>query len=98
MARTPVTDELAELANLGPASARMLREAGVRSVEELQEIGAVAAWRQLRFALGPRVTLNFLYALEAALAGMDWRDIPTARKTELRIAAERIKDELRRRR
>lgn len=85
---------LARLPGLGPTSARMLVEAEVGDVAALHRLGVVEAWRRLRFRHGARVTVNFIYALEAAIRGIDWRDIEDARKAELKAAAMAIKLEL----
>ncbi|MGE0701364.1 MAG: TfoX/Sxy family protein [Hyphomicrobiaceae bacterium] len=82
--------ELAALPGLGPASARMLIEAGVQDVRALQRLGPVDAYRRLRFRFGGKVTLNFMYALECAVRRLDWRDLEQGRKDELKRAAREI--------
>lgn len=72
-----------ELHGIGPYMVRMLAEIDVHTVETLQQLGAVEAYARLRFAVGKRVNLNALYAMDAALAGIDWRDITPARKAAL---------------
>ena len=67
---TPVT----RLRNLGPVSAEMLREIDVKSAEELRDMGAVEAYRRLRFVFGARANQNLFFALLGALEGRDWRD------------------------
>jgi DNA transformation protein len=75
--------------NLGPVTLRRLAEIGVETEEDLRRMGAAEAWRRLRFAFGKDVTLNALYALQAALIGSDWRDLPEETRRRLRaIAAE----------
>jgi DNA transformation protein len=73
---------LAALRNLGPASARMLAEAGIRSVAALRKAGAVEAFRRVRHAV-PRVSLNLLWALEGALTDRAWQDIARTDRTRL---------------
>jgi DNA transformation protein len=76
---------LRNLRNLGPASERLLLAAGIATPEELDEVGAVEAYRRA-VAAGGRPSLNLLWSLEAALLDLDWRDLPEARKAELREA------------
>jgi DNA transformation protein len=57
-------------ANPGSRSAGWLREAGFQSLAEVQAVGSVEAYRRTK-ALHPRsVSLNLLWALEAALLGI----------------------------
>ena len=79
---------LEHLRNIGPKSARLLREVGIDSPEDLGEIGAVAAYRRLKFFNPRSVSLNMLWALEGALTDRDWRDIPPEMKDRLRAKAE----------
>lgn len=82
---------LLQVRNLGPMSAYMLAEAGIQSVEDLRELGAVEAYARLKFAFGRRIGLNALWALDAGLADIDWRSLPPERKAELRASlAERL--------
>jgi hypothetical protein len=86
---------LAALPSLGPASARMLIEVGVRDPEDLRARGAEAAYRALRFAHGARATATFLlYALDVAVRGVAWADLGAARMARLRARALQIQDEL----
>lgn len=78
--------KLAELNNLGPVSTGWLNAVGVRTSADLAELGAIEAYRILK-GHGYRVTLNLVYAIDGALRGRDWRDLPAARKRELRVAA-----------
>jgi DNA transformation protein len=73
-----VTDQqtaLRDLPNLGPASERMLVAAGVRTPADLDRIGSVEAFRRV-VASGGEPSLNLLWAMEGALLGLDWRDVP----------------------
>jgi DNA transformation protein and related proteins len=74
---------LRDLPNIGPASERMLAAAGIETPAELDRLGAVEAYRRVLDA-GCPPTLNLLYALEATLLGLDWRDLPVDRKEQLR--------------
>lgn len=59
---------LADLPNLGPKSAQMLARAGITTLHQLRELGAVADYVAANRA-GGNVSLNLLWGLEAALLG-----------------------------
>jgi len=75
------------LPNLGPTSAAWLREAGVKTITDLERIGPVAAYRRTK-QKHPEATWNLLWALEAGLLGKDWREISAAEKRRLRSELE----------
>lgn len=77
-----------DLRNLGPASERMLHDAGIGTPEQLDEVGAVEAYRRAVDA-GAHPSLNFLWSLEAALLDLDWRELPAGSKAELQAEIER---------
>lgn len=79
--------DLAALPNLGPASARWLAGAGVRTVTELRRIGPVAAFQRIALREGPAATANLLYALYAAIENKHWTEISQGEKARLRRAA-----------
>ena len=87
-------DALAALPSLGRTSARMLIEAGVPDVDTLHRLGPIEAYRRLRFRHGSRVTLNFVYALECAIRGLDWRTLDPGRKARLAAQARAVAAEL----
>lgn len=74
---------IGQMRNLGPAMARWLAEIDVRTEADLRAIGAVAAWNRLAFVMGRRVSLNALYAMDAALIDTDWRHLSPERKAAL---------------
>lgn len=78
---------IARLRNLGPASARMLGEAGIGSVAALRRLGAVRAWRHVR-AHHPRASLNLLWALEGALTDRGWQEVARTERTRLLAALD----------
>lgn len=74
---------VSELRNLGPKSALVLMECGIRTIDELAEIGAVKAYVRAK-ALRPKsVSLNLLWALAAGLEDRDWRELSAAEKARL---------------
>ncbi|NDY92579.1 TfoX/Sxy family protein [Ideonella livida] len=78
---------LAQRAGLGPKSALWLAEAGISTWEQLQALGAVAAYVQVRQA-GRPASLNLLWALEGALSGLHWQVVAREHRTSLLLALE----------
>lgn len=85
---------LAALPSLEKVLARMLVDAGIRDTGTLRRLGTIECFRPLRFRHGDRVTTNFIYALECAILGIDWRTLDKARKTQLKQRADAVKAEL----
>ena len=85
-----------DLPNLGPATRRRLEEAGIATESELRSLGAVEAYRRLKFRDPKRVSLNALYALEAALRNCHWLHLPADVKAALKAEAGAIDDALHR--
>ena len=77
----------AKIRNIGPKSMAWLRQTGVRTLEDLQAVGALAAFVRIKRA-GFRPSLNLLYALEGAILGCHWQEIPDERRTALVQSAE----------
>jgi DNA transformation protein and related proteins len=84
------------LPGLGPVTEGWLAEAGIRTVQELRAIGPVEAYRRLKFMMPRQVNLNALYALEAALRGYHWLDLPQDVKAALQREAQAINEARRR--
>lgn len=80
-----MTMQLKELRSLGQKSQQMLHDAGIFDLKQLEALGAVAAYRQVK-AVCPRASLNLLWALESALTGVPWQDV--ARWQRQRLLAE----------
>lgn len=76
-----------KLRNVGPKSAAWLRQVGIRTQTDLETAGSVAAFIKVKRA-GFRPSLNLLYALEGALLGCHWQQVPEARRTEMLQQAE----------
>jgi DNA transformation protein len=75
------------LPNLGPTSGKWLREVGIRTKDDLERFGPVAAFQLVRDRQ-PSVSLNLLWALSAALADKDWRELSKSEKRQLRSEVE----------
>jgi DNA-3-methyladenine glycosylase I len=74
------------LPNVGPASRRWLRAVGVTNLGQLRALGPVGAYRVLR-SHGYNASLNLVYALHAALEGIDWRALRAEDRAALKAAA-----------
>ena len=70
------------LANLGPASVRMLNGVGIHSEQDLRALGAVAAYFAVKTSEA-NASLNLLWALEGALSGRHWRVVAREDRTSL---------------
>lgn len=70
--------------NLGPKSREWMAAVGVHTGADLAAIGAVEAYRRAKAAFPDRVSLNLLYALEGALLGMRWDELPAEIKADLK--------------
>jgi DNA transformation protein and related proteins len=80
--------------SLGPESVQMLASIGVHTLDDLRAMGAVAAWTQLRAKQPPGLTMNGLYALEAALRGCHWLALPGEVKVALKAEAAVVRASL----
>ncbi len=80
-----------DLLNLGEKSERMLAAAGIETVAQLQKLGAVQAYLQVRDS-GEPVSLNLLYALEGALSNTHWNRLPADVREALLMAVDAASD------
>ena len=80
-------ERVANLPNLGPKSEQMLLLAGITSLAQLKELGAVRAFCQVKRA-GANASLNLLWALEGAILGIPWQVVAREHRTSLLLALE----------
>ena len=78
---------IASLPNLGPKSEAALHTAGIHCVQELQKLGAVAAYVQVKRSGAP-ASLNLLWAIEGALTNLPWQVVAREHRTSLLLALE----------
>ncbi|MDH2917365.1 MAG: TfoX/Sxy family protein [Gallionella sp.] len=76
---------ISDLPNFGPKSQQMLEQAGIKTVEQLRELGAVRAFVQIKRS-GAASSLNLLWAMEGALSGRHWQMV--AKHDRLRLLLE----------
>ncbi len=86
---------LTSLKNIGAISATWLESVGIKTAEDLYELGVVEAYRRVKTAYPERVTLNMLYALQGALLDLHWKEVPPEMKTAL---LQQVGEEVTRRR
>jgi DNA transformation protein and related proteins len=75
--------KLENLPNIGVALADLLREAGINTPEDLFETGAIQAFIRIK-AVDPEACLSKLCALEGAVEGIRWHNLPSEKKAELK--------------
>ena len=83
---TPITS----LMNLGAKTANWLAAVGIHSAEDLEQVGVVEAYCEVKKLYPERANLNLLYALQGAVLGIPWALLPEAMKEDLRIQASKL--------
>ncbi|CAH1199913.1 DNA transformation protein TfoX2 [Vibrio harveyi] len=79
-------NRLKDLPNLRLATERMLKKAGIDSVEQLEAEGALNAYKAIQDTHASTVSLELLWALEGAIKGTHWSVVPQSRREELMSA------------
>ena len=79
--------ELLELKNLGIASVNILRAIGINTFSDLQEMGAVEAYRRIK-ERDIHVSKVMLYALYGALTDCHWKELAPDLKAQLVAEAD----------
>jgi len=85
---------LAKLPSLGTTSAELLSQVGITDLKTLQEHGSAESFRALRMRFGKRITVNWIYALESALLGLDFQSLGKEQKLKLKDSARGVIHEL----
>lgn len=75
--------QLSELLNIGKDTERQLNEVGIRSFEELKELGAEQAWLKIQ-EIDESACIHRLLGLEGAIQGVKKTLLPDKRKAELK--------------
>ena len=79
---------LVGLRNLGATLCRKLAEVGIHDAQELARVGPAQSYLRLVSAAGRRLPVcYYLYSLEGALRGEDWRWLSDRDKQRLRSEA-----------
>ena len=82
--------DLTSMRNIGAEMARKLAAVGIRTPEELTEAGAKGAFFRLK-TLYPSVCLVHLYALEGAVRGVEFNELPPEDKADLKEFSDALK-------
>ena len=82
--------DLADAFNLGPKSSAWMQRIGIRALAQVCELGVIEVCRRLR-ASGAPVSVVMAYALEGALSGCKWNEIPVESRQWLRADFQRMK-------
>jgi len=77
-------NSVGQVKNIGPKTAEKLAMVGITTVDDLHEVGAIEAYCRLRRLNPAFISLVGLYAMQAGLMGIDWRDLPGQIKTDLK--------------
>lgn len=76
-------EKLSDLPNIGKELERQLREAGIKSYEQLKSLGAEQAWLKIQ-KKDPSACMHRLLALEGAIQQVKKTTLPENRKAELK--------------
>ena len=87
-----VTELAKQLRNIGPKMAAQLIKAGIDSPEKLRRVGAQKAFEKMYSDGDAYGDFNaaYLYALEGAIRGCDWLDLPEKIKQEHKQYAQKL--------
>ena len=80
--------EIENLKNIGVTTAQWLHDAGIHTKADLEEIGAVMAYKVLQHQRPQKVNIMLLYALQGALLDVHWNALPPALKEQLKLDAQ----------
>lgn len=81
---TKKPQRIKDLPNLRLTTERMLKKAGINSVDELIEQGSLKAYQAIReSSTSSSISLELLWSLEGAIEGKHWSVIPQSRRDEL---------------
>jgi hypothetical protein len=78
------------LLNLGPKSSQWLADAGISTRTQLASLGPIEACRRVR-KHGQPASVLMAYAIEGALTGQHWNELPRETKSWLRSEFARMK-------
>lgn len=74
---------LSQYKNIGEKSEALLNQVGIYSIEDLDAVGAITAWKRVR-EIEPSASLVGVYALQGALMNLHWNHLPDEIKADLR--------------
>ena len=84
MNETKTIETLTSLSNVGDVLAKKLAVIGITSHDDLVSLGSVEAMLKIRDGLDPGACYNMLYAIEGAIRGIRWHNIPKEERSLLK--------------
>lgn len=78
-----IVGELSFLPNIGKSVEDQLNEVDIETAEQLKEVGSKKAWLEIK-AIDESACFNRLCALEGAIRGMRWHNLPDEVKADLK--------------
>lgn len=84
-------NEISDLPNLGPKSSEWLNAIGIFTFSDMESVGAVEIYRQLR-ELDYPASLNLVYAIHGATINCPWNHLPPDIRDDLRTQVAKIKN------
>ena len=81
--KTAEPSRIKDLPNLRLATERMLKKAGINTVEELRNTGSVNAYKAIQQTHSSHVSDELLWSLEGAIKGMHWSVVSKETRCEL---------------
>ena len=79
---------------LGPVTSPELASIGIQTVEEMRELGWEEVCMRWVEAFPLRLNLNAFHGVQAAIEGIDWRDLDADSKRRARQLRDRLAREL----
>jgi DNA transformation protein len=86
----PASPDEPLIRNIGAKTSEWLREIGIHSLAEIEDLGAVEVYKRLKRAFPHRVSLNALYGLQAAILNIHWTALPPDMKADLKAQVRDI--------
>jgi DNA transformation protein len=74
--------------NIGPVLSGELRQAGIETIEQLQRVGYVKAWRRIHAVNPERDCTHAMLALAGAIQGVRWTALPADVRADIRSEAQ----------
>ena len=75
--------QLSDMKNIGATLADRMKDAGIKNGDELVSLGAKQAFLKVK-SLYPDACINHLYAIEGAIEGIRWHNLPSETKSDLK--------------
>jgi DNA transformation protein len=86
------TNNIADQRSLGPITQQVLHNAGFTTIEQLRELGSVAAYSRIKNS-GSQVSLYLLWNLEGLISGVPWRVVARKQRHRLLVALSEFERE-----